>query len=130
MGLLQVSREEKFRQAIESQLYAIGAIETGQKIGLNDRLLHDLGVLGMDWDELLEGLLPHSSGVDWSQFDFSKYFPMEGELDGTPLSRFKWWRMRLERKYAPITIHQLIRTLIDKRFTASLQTKGNTKHTA
>ena len=72
------------------------------KIGLSQRLLHDLGIGGGDADEILMKL-EKEFRLDILDFNFDQYFPSEGEISSQIF--FFWKKPGI---CEPLTVQELI----------------------
>lgn len=81
------------------------------------RLFHDVGLFGDNaYDELI--LLRNEFGVDFSKFEFRKYFPGNFGWDALILRMF-WqskWAGQVRQKYKPITLSMLGDVIREKKW--------------
>lgn len=81
------------------------------------RLFQDIGLFGDNaFDELI--LLEKEFGVDFSGFEFSKYFPGNFGWDALILRTF-WnstWANRVKQNYKPITLNMLGEVIRQKKW--------------
>ncbi len=86
------------------------------------RLCEDLGQTGDEANDFIEKFFKHFE-VDAGDFDFHRYFLMEGE--GLLYSAFRQWILRKPhtRKREPITLAMLHRVAASKRWNSQVISK-------
>ena len=101
MNYLDLTLEKKIKQLVAQETEV-----RVEKLALETRLLEDLGVDGDDAFELLEKY-SETFKVDFSKFQFSKYFGQEAGLDILSIFFYLFFPSHIPQS-EPLTIQDLV----------------------
>lgn len=107
-------------EAVEAFVRAEVGLGPSRTLTRGTRLWEDLGQTGDEANDFMERFFDHF-GIDPGDFDFYRYFLMEGE--GPLYSLFRRWVLRKPHtvQHEPITLAMLYRAALDKRWDSNFR---------